>query len=116
MRGGIEVLASIHLHCDPSPRMVVFWKATDTTNPSMMPNAVHICHIIVKAPRMSGKLSVGGESALMQIELTFGCRLGCVDRCCGRLRTYGKTQCESSDEEIDPADISLEVGSSPIIT
>ena len=58
IRGGIEVLASIHRHCDPSPRMVVFWKATETTKPNMMPKAVHICHIIVSAPRMDfGALS-----------------------------------------------------------
>jgi hypothetical protein len=49
MRGGIDVLANIHLHCEPSPRIVVFWKATETTKPNMMPKAVHICHIIVSA-------------------------------------------------------------------
>lgn len=52
MRGGMDVLASIHLHCEPSPRIVVFWNATETTKPNMIPNAVHICHIMVRAPRM----------------------------------------------------------------
>lgn len=52
MSGGIEVLANIHRHCEPSPRIVVFWNATETTKPNMMPKAVHICHIMVRAPRM----------------------------------------------------------------
>jgi hypothetical protein len=39
--------------------MVVFWKATETTKPIMIPKAVHICHIIVKAPRMF----LGADSA-----------------------------------------------------
>lgn len=52
INGGIDVEASIHLHWEYSPRKSVFWKATDTTKPIMIPNAVHICHIIVSAPRM----------------------------------------------------------------
>lgn len=59
MSGGIDVLASIQRHCEPSPRTVVFWKATETTKPIMMPKAVHICHIIVSAPRMF----LGADSA-----------------------------------------------------
>jgi hypothetical protein len=59
MSGGIDVLANIHLHWDPSPRMVVFWKATETTKPNMIPKAVHICHIMVRAPRMF----LGADSA-----------------------------------------------------
>jgi hypothetical protein len=52
IKGGMLVLPNIHLHCEYSPRKSQFSNATDTTNPSMMPNAVHICHIIVSAPRM----------------------------------------------------------------
>jgi hypothetical protein len=32
--------------------IVTFSNATETTKPSMMPKAVHICHIIVRAPRI----------------------------------------------------------------
>jgi hypothetical protein len=39
--------------------MVVFWKATDTTKPNIIPKAVHICHIIVRAPR----IVLGADSA-----------------------------------------------------
>jgi hypothetical protein len=53
------VLPSIHLHCEFSPRMVKFWNATDTTKPNMMPKAVHICHIMVNAPR----IVLGADSA-----------------------------------------------------
>lgn len=52
MKGGMDVEAIIQRHCVFSPKMVVPWKATDDTNPSIMPKAVHICHIIVRAPRM----------------------------------------------------------------
>lgn len=51
--GGIEVEPNIHRQGEFSPPMIVtFWKATDTMKPNMIPNAVHICHIIVKAPRI----------------------------------------------------------------
>jgi hypothetical protein len=75
IKGGIDVDAIIQRHCVFSPKMVVFWKATDETKPSMIPKAVlsvgvsgdvdyasihfniehlltHICHIIVRAPRI----------------------------------------------------------------
>ena len=48
--GGILVLANIQRHWDRGPRKSTFWNATETMNPSMMPNAVHICHIMVNAP------------------------------------------------------------------
>lgn len=49
----MEVEASIHRHGDVGPPiMVTFWKATETTPPSIIPKAVHICHIIVSAPRI----------------------------------------------------------------
>lgn len=52
-RGGTEVEANIQRHCEFSPPMiVVFWNATETMKPSMMPKAVHICHIMVRAPRI----------------------------------------------------------------
>jgi hypothetical protein len=51
-KGGILVDASIHRHWLYSPKKSRSWKAMLTTNPSMMPNAVHICHIIVRAPRI----------------------------------------------------------------
>jgi hypothetical protein len=51
--GGMLVEASIHLHGEVGPPMIVtFWNATETMKPSMIPKAVHICHIIVRAPRM----------------------------------------------------------------
>ena len=59
MKGGIDVEAIIQRHCVFSPKMVVLWKATDDTKPNMIPKAVHICHIIVKAPRMF----LGADSA-----------------------------------------------------
>jgi hypothetical protein len=59
INGGILVLASIHLHCEYSPKKSTFSNATDTTNPSIIPNAVHICHIIVKAPL----IDFGADSA-----------------------------------------------------
>jgi hypothetical protein len=59
MKGGIDVEAIIQRHCVFSPKIVVLWNATDETNPSMIPNAVHICHIIVKAPR----IFLGADSA-----------------------------------------------------
>jgi hypothetical protein len=52
MNGGIEVDAIIQRHCVFSPKIVVPWNATDDTKPNMIPKAVHICHIIVRAPRM----------------------------------------------------------------
>jgi len=37
----------------------MFWKAKEEAKPSMMPKAVHICHIMVKAPR----IALGAHSA-----------------------------------------------------
>lgn len=51
--GGILVLANIHLHGEVGPPIIVtFWNATDTIKPSIIPKAVHICHIMVNAPRI----------------------------------------------------------------
>lgn len=50
--GGTLVLASIHRHWEFSPRKFRSANATETTKPIIVPKAVHICHIIVKAPRM----------------------------------------------------------------
>jgi len=32
----------------------IFQKATSAMKPSMIPNAVHICHIMASAPQMNG--------------------------------------------------------------
>jgi hypothetical protein len=42
MKGGIDVDPNIHRHWVFGPRKSVYWKATDATKPSIMPNAVHI--------------------------------------------------------------------------
>ena len=42
MNGGIDVDPNIHRHWVFGPRKSVYWKATDATKPSIMPNAVHI--------------------------------------------------------------------------
>jgi hypothetical protein len=57
--GGTPVMPSIHRHCELGPIKSTPWKTVEMTNPSMMPKAVHICHIIVKAPRMD----LGAHSA-----------------------------------------------------
>jgi hypothetical protein len=57
--GGMLVLANIHLHCECGPRKSHFSKATETTKPNMIPKAVHICHIMVRAPR----IVLGADSA-----------------------------------------------------
>jgi hypothetical protein len=44
MKGGIDVEAIIHRHCVFSPKIVVLWNATDDTNPSMIPKAVHLIY------------------------------------------------------------------------
>jgi hypothetical protein len=60
IKGGMLVEANIHLHGEVGPPMIVtFWNATETTKPSMIPNAVHICHIMVRAPR----IVLGADSA-----------------------------------------------------
>jgi len=48
----MAVDANIHRHCEYSPRKSVFWNATDAMKPNMIPKAVHICHIMVRAPRI----------------------------------------------------------------
>ena len=52
--GGIAVEASIHRHMGYAAEVgiLMFWNATETTKPNMIPKAVHICHCMVKAPRM----------------------------------------------------------------
>jgi hypothetical protein len=45
MNGGILVLPNIHLHGEFSPRKVKFWKATETTKPSIMPKAVPVSKV-----------------------------------------------------------------------
>ena len=54
IRGGTAVEASIHrqLGYAADAGMAIFWNATETTKPNMMPKAVHICHCMVKAPRI----------------------------------------------------------------
>lgn len=41
IKGGTEVLANIHLHCESSPRKSVLRKATETMSPNAIPKATY---------------------------------------------------------------------------
>lgn len=119
MRGGMEVEANIHRHCVSTPRKSVPWNATETTlqsslalsmfdgkvgtyNPSMMPNAVHICHLQIIS-FLQASSEVKDLHHRQRASNSFRRRLRRIDRRGRRLRTNGKTKRKPRNKEIVPA-------------
>jgi hypothetical protein len=104
MNGGMDVDPNIHRHWVLSPRKSVFWNATDATNPSIMPNAVHIYEESQSLELATCWTQPGTHLPHHRERATnvLGSRLGSVNRSGARLRSDSKAQSKTSDEQIDP--------------